>query len=39
MHLSKKPKEISQFFTAFSESTLNFKHLKKKIKKKKKWAS
>ena len=30
MHLCKKQKIFSQFFTAFSESALNFEHFQKK---------
>ena len=31
MHLCKKQKIFSQFFSAFSESALNFEHLQKKM--------
>ena len=31
MHLSKKQKTFSEFFSAFSESAFNFKHFQKKI--------
>ena len=31
MHLSQKEKIFSQFFCAFFESALNFKHLQKKM--------
>ena len=31
MHLSQKEKIFSQFFSAFSESTLNFEHFQKKM--------
>ena len=31
MHLSKKQKTFSEFFSAFSESELNFKHFQKKM--------
>ena len=30
MQLSNKPKTFSQYFSAFLESTLNFKHFQKK---------
>ena len=31
MHLSQKQKIFSQFFSAFSESALNFEHFQKKM--------
>ena len=31
MHLPQKQKIFSQFFSAFSESALNFKHFQKKM--------
>ena len=31
MHLSQKEKIFSQFFSAFSESALNFEHFQKKM--------
>ena len=31
MHLCKKQKIFSQFFSAFSESALNFEHFQKKM--------
>ena len=31
MHLSQKQKIFSQFFSAFSESALNFQHFQKKM--------
>ena len=31
MHLSQKPKNLSQFFSLFFESALNFEHFQKKM--------
>ena len=31
MHLSEKQKHFSQYFCAFSKSTLNFEHSKKRV--------